>query len=290
HRQTGGQSVDLSRERFALYVPAKAPPQGYGLLVFVPSWEDARVPQPWLSALNRHGMIFVTAARSGNDADVFNRREPLALLAAHNVMQRYRVDPRRVYIGGFSGGSRVTLRLALAYPDVFHGALLEAGSDPIGSADIPLPPADLMQRFRQDSRIVYLTGTEDMLHLAQDARSRDSLQTWCVFDVDTEALRGTGHDVADGAGFGRGLRALEKHETSDPDRQSDCRQPIQQALDSQLREARTLLEQNRPAEARELLERIDARYGGLAAPASTALMRKMESSGEAPPATAHSNP
>ncbi|HJU25842.1 MAG TPA: PHB depolymerase family esterase, partial [Rhodanobacteraceae bacterium] len=288
HRPPGGQSVDLSRERFALYVPATAPPQGYGLLVFVPSWEDARMPQPWLSALNRRGVIFVSAARAGKDADVFNRREPLALLAAYNVMQRYKVDPRRVYVGGFSGGSRVALRLALAYPDVFRGALLEAGSDPIGSDEIPLPPADLMQRF-QDSRLVYLTGTEDTLHLAQDARSRDSLQTWCVFDVDVETLRGAGHDVADGAGFGRGLGALEKHATPDPDRQSDCRQRTRQALDSQLRDARMLLEQGRPAEARELLERIDARYGGLAAPASTELMRKMESSGEASPGTAHSN-
>jgi hypothetical protein len=33
-------------------------------------------------AASRHGMIFVTAAHSGNSAYVFDRREPSALLAA----------------------------------------------------------------------------------------------------------------------------------------------------------------------------------------------------------------
>jgi poly(3-hydroxybutyrate) depolymerase len=62
------------------------------------------------------------------------RRIPLALLAAHNVMQRYPVDKERLYIGGMSGGSRVALRIALAFPDVFHALLLHSGSDRIGTA------------------------------------------------------------------------------------------------------------------------------------------------------------
>jgi hypothetical protein len=39
--------TDSGQQRFALYVP----PGGYALLVFVPPWEDARVPQAWLPAL-----------------------------------------------------------------------------------------------------------------------------------------------------------------------------------------------------------------------------------------------
>src|SRR5437879_3459051 len=94
------------------------------------------------------------AARSGNDASVLARREPLALLAAHNLMQRYPVDPERVYVGGFSGGARVAMRLALGYPDLFRGAILNAGSDPIGGAEIPLPPRDMFMRFQSSKRIV----------------------------------------------------------------------------------------------------------------------------------------
>src|SRR5580704_14572866 len=35
------QPIDLSQERFTVYVPAHPPARGYGLLVFVPPWESA---------------------------------------------------------------------------------------------------------------------------------------------------------------------------------------------------------------------------------------------------------
>ncbi len=127
-----GQPLDLAKERFSLYVPRESPPQGYALLVFVSPYEDARIPLDWISALDRRGMIFVTAARSGNAADVFDRREPLALLSAVNVVSRYAIDPQRIYVAGFSGGARVAEHLAIGYPDLFRGGLLLAGSDPRG--------------------------------------------------------------------------------------------------------------------------------------------------------------
>src|SRR5205807_8781048 len=104
------QPIELSEERFIVYVPAAPPRQGYGLLAFVPPWPEASLPPRWAATLDRQGVIFVSAARSGNDASVLARREPLALLAAHNLMQRYPVDPERVYVGGFSGGARVAMR------------------------------------------------------------------------------------------------------------------------------------------------------------------------------------
>ena len=39
-------TIDLAAEHFAVYVPPATPPsRGYGLLVFVPPWPDARVAQ-----------------------------------------------------------------------------------------------------------------------------------------------------------------------------------------------------------------------------------------------------
>src|ERR1700694_765343 len=111
------QPIELAQERFTVFVPSHPPAQGYGLLVFVPPWQNAVLPRGWAAILDRRGVIFVSAANSGNEASILDRRDPLALLAAHNIMQRFRVDLERIYIGGFSGGSRVALRLALAYPD-----------------------------------------------------------------------------------------------------------------------------------------------------------------------------
>jgi dienelactone hydrolase len=269
------QSIDLAQEKFAVYVPTQAPQQGYALLVFVPPWEEATVPQRWMSALDRHGMIFVSAAKSGNDASVLDRREPLALLAAYNIMQRYPIDAARVYIGGFSGGSRVALRIALGYPDKFHGALLDAGSDPIGDAQIPLPPAALFHQFQESTRLVYLTGKDDAFHLDQDMHSRQSLQEWCVFDVRTETMPWTGHEPANPAAVDHALDALIDHAKYDADKLNTCRARIEEELATQLQQVEELSAHGKTDDARKLLDGIDAHFGGLAAPRSTELAQKI---------------
>ena len=277
HQRLSEQAIDLAQERFTLYVPTRAPPpQGYALLVFVSPWDDAREARQWLTALDRHDTIFVGALRSGNDIDVLNRREPLALLAAFNVMQRYRVDPDRVYVGGFSGGSRVALRLALAYPDLFRGVLLEAGSEPVGTTAIPLPPADLLHRFQQTMRVVYLTGARDDYHQREDARSRDSLQAWCVTSLSSVEMPWAGHELADAGSFSRALDKLMQPAQPDADKLAECRAANQRSLDSQLQQAQKLVDAGRGDEARKLLEQVDARYGGLAGQRAVALLERIE--------------
>ena len=265
------QAIDLPNERFALYAPPHVPPQGYAVLVFVPPWEVAAVPPRWTSALDRHDMIFVSAAKSGNEANVLDRREPLALLALQNVMSRYPVDVHRVYIGGFSGGSRVAVRLALGFPDVFHGALLNAGSDPIGNAQAPLPSAERFRQFQESTRLVFATGEHDDLPLTEDIGTRQSLRNWCVFGVTTMTVPLRGHELLDGPTFERSIDALMKPVQSDTDKLAGCRARIDQELNSRLRQVEDLLGSGTLDEARRLLDKIDVHYGGLAAPRSTAL-------------------
>lgn len=266
-----GQPINLANESFSIYVPAHPPQHGYSLLVFVPPWSRAEVPSQWIPALDRHDMILVTAANSGNDTSTVDRREPLALLAAQNAMAQYPVDPQQVYIGGFSGGSRIALRLALGYPDVFHGALLNAGSDPIGSADVPLPPAELFRRFQESTRLVYVTGERDEAHLIDDIHSRQSLEKWCVFDVVTESEPRKEHELADASAFSRSLDALLKPMQTRMNKLPDCRARIDAELSTQLKEVEDILARGDTSAARRLLDKIDARYGGLAAPRSVEL-------------------
>jgi predicted esterase len=265
------QPLDLPAERFVLYVPATAPPHGYGLLVFVPPWQDARLPEGWSVVLDHYGLIYVSARRSGNEENVLARREPLALLAAYNVMQRYAVDAQRVYVGGFSGGARIALRLALGYPDVFRGALLNAGSDPLGNGVPAVPRMDLFRRFQESTRLVYLTGEYDVAHLAADADSRESMRKWCVFDVDTEVVHGTGHEVASARALSLALQQLFTHTSPNPSQLAACRSQLDKALSAQLDEADALIRRGRPADAQKLLLEIDRRFGGLAAPRSIEL-------------------
>lgn len=269
------QSIDLKHETFALHVPTQRPQHGYALLVFVPPWPQATVPPSWIGTLDRRGIIFVSAANSGNDANVLDRRVPLALLAAWNVMQRYPVDPQRIFIGGFSGGSRVAERIALGYPDLFRGALLIAGSDPLGTAPLVLPPSALWRQFQATTRLVYLTGQDDTANLELDDRSRQSMQQACVAHVDTVIEPWAGHELPAAVPFSRALDRLEHAAPVDAGKFARCRIDVDHALDVQLQKVEQLLAGGNTAAAKTLLERIDLHFGGLAAPRSTKLAQKI---------------
>lgn len=260
------QAIDLAAERFSVYVPAQHPSQGYGLLVFIPPWQDAHLPPGWAAVLDAHGMVFVSAAKSGNEENVLDRRIPLALLGAYNVMLRYSIDPDRVYIGGFSGGSRVALRTALAYPDVFHGALLNAGSDPIGGGEVILPPDDLFAQFQGSSRLAYVTGSEDEWNIQHDLVSRDSMKSWCVFGVAVETMYRVGHEIAAPYSTDGALTALDRRTPVDPGKLSACRTRIAKDMSADLQRTVALLDRDKPHDAWRSLTKLDLRYGGLAAP------------------------
>jgi pimeloyl-ACP methyl ester carboxylesterase len=267
------QPLDLAQERFVVYVPQGAPPpDGYGLLVFVPPWPEAALPKDWAHVLDRHGMIFVSAAHSGNEADTLDRRIPLALLGYENIRRRYPLDANRTYVGGLSGGSRVALRVALAYPDLFRGALLNAGSDPLGGVGIALPPADLFKRFQDSTRLVFLTGDRDEANLHNDLVSRQSLRDACVLDVASVTMPRTGHRLADSAGLERALKALDAPNHTDPAKLASCRAEVDHALAAMTADAEAALAAGDRARATELLNAIDARYGGRAA-AEIAMLR-----------------
>lgn len=270
------QPVDLAQEKFVLYVPQRAPAKGYGLLVFVPPSDDASLPADWVPVLDQFGLILVRPVRSGNRQSVLGRRYPLAILAEYNVAKQYRLDPDRIYIAGFSGGSRVALRLAVAYPDVFRGAILNAGSDPIGDSNAPLPPADLFHRFQEFSHLVYVTGDNDTQPtVMSDHASMRSLNNWCVFNVDFYVEVSVAHDVMNPSALVRALGLLSAPAQPDREKLAACRNGNEAELTAQLAEAETLLAQNKRDDARQKLIDVNARFGGLASPRSVALFNRL---------------
>jgi dienelactone hydrolase len=258
------ESVDIAKARFVVYLPSQRPVAGYGLIVFVPPWDDARLPPGWAAVLDRSGFIYVSAAGSGNEQPVLTQRVPLALIAAGEIARRYPIDPVRTYVGGFSGGSRTALRIALAYPDVFRGALLNAGSDPIGATPDILPPADLFARFQVSTRVVFVTGALDTSARASDASSAESMARSCVFNVRTIDVPAAGHAIAPPAEFSEALDSLQRDRPVDQGRLDACRATLQGRLDRAGGEARALVAAGRGAAARTRILDLDRSFGGLA--------------------------
>lgn len=276
-RQTDlpGYPVDPKEESFTVYVPAHKPPGGYALLVFVPPWNDAPIPTGWEPVFDRYGVIFASALNSGNDQHVQFRRMPLALLAAYNVAKQYAVAPERVFVAGFSGGSRVALRLALAYPDVFRGALLNSGADPIGRPAMPLPPADLFQRFQTATRLYFISGDRDLATRNIEAASLLSMRAWCVAGVHSTKMWNTGHAPVNPAVLLAALDAFLDPTPPNAASLADCRARVQSELTSSLQHVESLIAAGDKGSAQNALNDLDAKYGNLAAPQILALQRRL---------------
>ena len=259
------ESIDLAKAKFVIYLPSFRPAAGYGLIVFVAPWGEAKLPPAWAAVLDRLGFIYVSAASSGNDQSVLTRRVPLALIAVGDVLKRYEIDPAQVYVGGFSGGSRTALRIALAYPDLFRGALLNAGADPIGAPPDVLPPADLFARFQATTRVVFVTGALDTSARASDASTSESMSRWCVLNTRTISVPGAGHESVPPAELSEALGSLQHDRLVDQGRLEACRAKLESRMAEALTEARALVAAGRGAGARSRILGLDRTFGGLAA-------------------------
>jgi predicted esterase len=258
------EAIDLRGERFSLYVPPKAPPGGYGLLVFVPPWPEARVPPEWIPVMDIHGMIFVTAAHTGNDSSVLGRRIPLAVIEAENVIDRYPVNSQHVYVGGLSGGARIALRVAIAFPEQFRGAVLNAGSDPLGGDGTAVPPRPLLYRLQQDSRIATVTGSDDAINVSKDAESAQAMTRWYAYNFTPRTIAFMGHDLARPDALSDALDLLQSPLTADPARLERCRSALERELAKGVQGVRGALDAGRQGDARATILALDARFGGFA--------------------------
>lgn len=260
------QLFKMGEQSYLVYVPNHQPPSGYGILVFVPPWPTARIPAGWQEIFDRHGVILISADNSGNDSNTLGERIPAALAGYASLKAQFAIDPKKVIVGGFSGGSRVAMRIALAYPDIFWGLLLNAGSDPVGEVGTPIPGPELMRMFQTRTLIAFVTGDQDDASQSLDDTSQASLAHWCVRNVLKLAGRGRGHEPASQQSLDQALRVLLGNPPRGDQRLTNCQAQRKTEVAAALARARTALEAGRRDEARRMIIDIDRRFGGYAGP------------------------
>ena len=129
----------LADERFRVHAPETLAGgmTGWGVIVWCDVGRGARVPRELIDLLGRKKLIAVSAFNAGNDRGV-GVRVGLALDAVHNLRLRYpMLDIHRTYVGGISGGAKVAEMTAMAFPEVFDGAICCAGAN--WYKDVPVP-------------------------------------------------------------------------------------------------------------------------------------------------------
>jgi hypothetical protein len=188
-------------------------PRGYdpsspaGLLIWVNAGADGRPPDLFVPALDELGIVCIGAADCGN-----LRYAPTRLQLVFDMLatasRRFHIDPRRVYIAGFSGGARLASQVVSCWPDYFSGAVpmgglscyenVPTGMGKMWPAGFQRPGAERFRLLRS-RRIAAMTGRNDFnaLEIQQAAEifSRDGVPMRLFEDEQA------GHELPGAAAF-----------------------------------------------------------------------------------------
>jgi len=203
--------LDPSHEiEFVVYVPENYDPSSpAGLLVYVSPVESGEIPDAWKEVLDRRNLIWVSVNSSGNTKPP-ERRVAEAKVSPAFMLQNYRIDPRRIYIAGMSGGGQISSIVAALYPGLFRGGLYMCGVNPWSERDadpwLESPPEKL--GTLKENRYVFLSGTEDF-KLAATARVYRLYKKAGVERSKLIVIEDMGHELPDTANFDRALGFLD---------------------------------------------------------------------------------
>ena len=161
---------DITKEKFKLVVPKSYGPSAkWGLFVYISADDSPGLPAEYEAVLEKRKLLAVAAYKSGNGRNIFDRFR-LAIDAAFHLQKRFNLDPGRIYVSGFSGGGRTASMLAVAYADLFSGAIPLCGVNfyteipseggkhwPIGY----IPVNEALAIAKAKGRYVLVTGEKD---------------------------------------------------------------------------------------------------------------------------------
>jgi len=128
-------------QSYALYLPSRYTPDRAWpvLLAFHPAARGRAMVEKYAAAAEQYGFIVAGSNNSRNGPWELQRAAVAAMPA--DVGRRFSVDPKRVYLTGMSGGSRVALEVALGKNDIAGVIASSAGypdSQPRSRLPFPL--------------------------------------------------------------------------------------------------------------------------------------------------------
>jgi Esterase PHB depolymerase len=220
----------LTDESFELYVPSTyTGEKPFGLFVFVNPGGNGSLKGyerlGWKEIIDKHELIWIGPNKVGNDRLV-RPRMGLTIDAAINIQTRYKIDPKRVYVAGVSGGGRVASMLGVGFSDVFKGGFYIIGcnfyrqeksieQDGIYKRSYFVPPTRYYVMAKKDCKHVFLTGdtdpNRDQTRVYYNAFKRDGFEHITYFQVP-----GMGHAPPPQDWFAKGIDALDAEVTAPP--------------------------------------------------------------------------
>src|SRR6186713_1365506 len=119
-------------QSYALYVPARGNGAAMPVIFFFDPHGDGALPlHKYRTLADRYGFILAGSnnSRNGNDGGT---TENIWRRLSEDLPGRHRIDPKRIYACGFSGGAKVAGYLALQHP-VIRGVIAGGAGLPDGT-------------------------------------------------------------------------------------------------------------------------------------------------------------
>lgn len=152
------QVYALAKEEFEVDVPTTYDgTRPFGLVVFTSSGTDTLCDQ-YVALRAKRRLIWVAARNVPNDRDDYPRMA-LSLDAVWNLQKQYRIDPKRIYASGMSGGGRCASLVAPAYADIFSGGIYQVGcTSPIFPSSEKAIGRQVRKLATEQCRYAFLSG------------------------------------------------------------------------------------------------------------------------------------
>lgn len=218
-------AYDVAKESYRILLPGdwdgKSP---LGLFIWIHAGDTPQIPEEWEKILTKHQLVFIGANRSGNPRNIFDRIR-LAVDANHNVRQQLPIDGRRVYVSGFSGGSRVASMLGVAWGEMFSGTICCMGVNFYTDVAAPdgkvyglsyLPDEDLLPLVKKHCRFALVTGEKDFnrpntLGAFENGFEKEGFAHARVFDIP-----GQGHSLPPAAWLDQAISFVDEGKRTAP--------------------------------------------------------------------------
>lgn len=219
HSIENAGAFDITTEKFQLIVPKNyKPTEPWGLFIWISAGDDARIPADWEAVLAERKLLFLGALQAGNKRDIFDRVR-LAVDASAGMRKRCRVDERRVYVSGFSGGARVASMVGVCYADLFTGTMPFMGvnfyTDVVGSDGKNygvsyLPDDEVLEIAKKKGRFVLVTAEKDFNRPNTLAAAEQGFRKEGFPAVLTLEVPGIGHALPASTWLAKGLDFLDE--------------------------------------------------------------------------------
>ena len=173
--QAADYQLKLEDEKFYLCVPPNyRGTEPFGLLVFIHAADEMGLPPDWKPLLAKRKLLYIAPQRVGN-GHFNNRRVGMAIVAICKMMETYRIDPKRVYVTGLSGGARIACLTAFIHPNLVSGVLPMCGAEFPGVVPKKLATRDdpygafqgdpkLVEKAKANVGFALISGPKDFRH------------------------------------------------------------------------------------------------------------------------------